>query len=116
MQTITIADTQAPVIVADVTIERPCDDYLGIYATATDNCSDHVSITYLGLIGGPEEVLSGTCAGQIVRTYIATDACGNAAEFFQIINLIDEVAPVCLNTPEAITIECGSQIPSYYPK
>ncbi|MFM7233020.1 MAG: T9SS type A sorting domain-containing protein [Flavobacteriales bacterium] len=110
-QTITISDTEAPVISGTVNIERPCNDYLGIYVTALDNCSEDVNITYVG----PEELLSGSCAGEIVRTYIATDACGNSSQFIQVIQLVDETAPVCSNVPEAITVECGQEAPAYFP-
>src|SRR5690606_18397923 len=85
----TVVDTTSPVITGALEIERPCDDADGIYVTATDNCNEY-SIEIVS-----SELVSGSCAGNIVRTYIATDVCGNVSEeFTQIIHLIDEVAPV----------------------
>jgi large repetitive protein len=110
-QNINITDSEAPVFAGSIEIERPCTDYQGIYVTATDNCSEEVDLIWIA----DEQNQSGSCAGEIVRTYAATDACGNYSDFIQIIRLIDEVAPVCLNAPAAITIECGQSIPAYFP-
>lgn len=109
-QVITILDTVAPVISGEPEVSRPCDDYAGIYVTANDACSDVESITFT------ESFVSGVCAGTVLRSYTAVDECGNmSAEFIQVIRLTDEVAPVCENAPEAIEVECGSEIPAYSP-
>ena len=111
VQNITIADTEGPVFAGEIEIERPCDDAQGIYVTATDNCTDNVEVVLIV----DEQTQSGSCAGEIVRTYSATDACGNYSEFIQIIQLTDNVAPVCSNVPAPLTVECGQTIPTYFP-
>ena len=74
-QTITVQDTTAPElsIPADYTAE--CTETLTLDdATATDNCS---AVT----IAVGEETLAGDCANGyvLVRTFTATDACGNSS-------------------------------------
>ena len=61
---------------------------------AADNCDSDVTIEILS-----NTQVSGSCAGTVLRTYKATDDCGNSTEFQQIIDLLDEVAPV-------LTITC----------
>ncbi|MFM7104280.1 MAG: hypothetical protein ACKOW8_02080, partial [Flavobacteriales bacterium] len=99
-QSITIVDTTAPVISAQANIQRPCTDYAGTYASAADNCND-VTITYA------DEMVSGSCAGSILRTYTATDACGNASTFLQNIGLTDDEAPSISSETADFTVECG---------
>ena len=100
-QTISIVDTTAPTISGESQIDRPCDDYEGEYITVNDICSEYsVSFT--------DEVVSGSCAGNIIRRYVATDNCGNESpEFIQIIHLTDAVAPVIETSSDDFTIECG---------
>ncbi len=81
-------------------IERPCDDYEGIYVTATDACSE-VTITF------EDEMVSGACAGRVIRTYTATDDCDNTTSTVQVITLIDNVDPLVTFTPESFEVECG---------
>ncbi|MFM7814941.1 MAG: hypothetical protein ACKO66_10530, partial [Flavobacteriales bacterium] len=110
VQTITIVDTTAPVISYDVQITRPCDDYAGIYASATDNCQANVELSIVS-----DDLASGGCIGTLIRVYRATDGCGNSSEVTQYISLQDLTAPVVTNAPENVTIECGSEIPAYTP-
>ncbi|MFY7706557.1 MAG: T9SS type A sorting domain-containing protein [Flavobacteriales bacterium] len=81
-------------------IERPCDDFEGTYVTATDACSE-VTITF------EDEMVSGACAGRVIRTYTATDACDNSSTTVQVITLIDNVDPIATFTPESFEVECG---------
>jgi hypothetical protein len=108
--TITIVDTTAPVISGDIEIFLPCEDYAGIFVTATDNCSDDVTIIVVS-----DEEVSGGCAGRYIRTYGAYDECDNYSEFEQFITLVDETAPEITNAPADITVECGDEIPGYTP-
>jgi hypothetical protein len=108
--TITILDTTAPVINGEFNINLPCEDYFGIFVTATDNCDENVTITVVG-----DEEVSGGCAGRYIRTYLATDNCQNTSTFEQFITLIDETDPVISNPPTNITVECGDDIPAYEP-
>lgn len=108
--TITILDTTPPVISGDIEIFLPCEDFDGIYVTATDNCSEEVSIVVLS-----DEEVSGGCAGRYIRTYLATDECQNTTEFEQFITLVDNTPPVIVNPPVDIEVECGDDIPAYEP-
>ena len=105
-QTITVEDTTAPEftsVPADYTVEcsdeMPMDD-----ATASDNCSD-VSITV------ESETIAGDAAGNytIVRTFTATDACGNSTSASQTITVEDTTAPE-LSIPADYTAECSDEL------
>ena len=99
--TFTIEDTTAPSISADLETSVPCDEYnaetpYGNYS-ATDICSGNVTTEISDM------EVSGPCAGTIMRTYTATDACGNQSTFDQIINLTDDEAPT-------FTIACPADV------
>ncbi|MFM7726631.1 MAG: hypothetical protein ACKO7B_08010, partial [Flavobacteriales bacterium] len=103
VQSIHIQDTTAPVITGSYELNRPCGDYIGIYVEATDNCSE-VNITYTDMMA------SGSCAGNVIRTYTATDICGNvSASFIQVIHLTDEIAPEVAYQNEDMIVECGDE-------
>jgi hypothetical protein len=88
-------------------IEMPCDDIDDtITVSATDNCDDDVTITFV------DSPVSGGCAGQIIRDYTAEDNCGNTATAQQIITLTDDVDPILAGVPADDTIECGDDIPA----
>ena len=109
-QTINLVDTTAPVITAEIQISLPCDQVAGIYATATDNCSEY-TITYTDVY------VSGSCAGTIIRSYVATDICGNeSAPFTQFISLTDEVAPVAVVPFSTLSVSCDEELPSFNPE
>jgi large repetitive protein len=72
----------------------------------SDNCSN-VTVTWQGDVEEGDE-----CAGTITRTYRATDACGNWAECVQIITYADTIAPIFLNIPENLTLDCTEDVPS----
>ena len=105
-QTITVEDTTAPEftsVPSDYTVEcsdeMPMDD-----ATASDNCSA-VSITV------ESETTAGDAAGNytIVRTFTATDACGNSTSASQTITVEDTTAPE-LSIPADYTAECSDEL------
>ncbi|MDG2246991.1 MAG: T9SS type A sorting domain-containing protein [Flavobacteriales bacterium] len=104
-QTITVVDTTAPVFDAyEIEVDAPCDNPEAVELTATDNCDLDVTVTYI------DTPVSGGCAGRIIRDYVATDDCGNQTVAQQIINLIDEVAPVFVEVPADMTYECDEEI------
>jgi len=103
VQNIHIQDSTAPVISGTISIDRPCGDYIGIYVEVSDNCSEY-TVDYNDMMA------SGSCAGNIIRTYTATDLCGNvSATFTQIIHLTDEIAPVVSYQNEDMIVECGDE-------
>jgi len=102
-QNIHIVDTTAPVIAGELQIDRPCDDYEGTFVSVSDNCNNW-------MIDFEDEMVSGSCAGNVIRHYTATDICGNvSAEFAQIIHLTDVVSPVITFVTENFSVECGSE-------
>ena len=90
-QTITVTDTEGPTFTASYEDTLSCDDLNEMKATA-DDCSDVVSLTFT------QDLQSGTCSnpGSVSRTYTAIDGCGNVSTFDQILNVIDEEAPVVM--------------------
>jgi hypothetical protein len=46
-----------------------------------------------------------------VRTWTATDACGNQTSASQVIDTVDTTAPLLLGVPADLVIECGDPIP-----
>ena len=108
MQTITIQDTTEPVIEGDIEVLVACEVYSADvgYATASDNCGE-VTLTW------SDVEVSGGCVlpiGQYIRTYTATDECGNSSTFEQILTLTDETAPTFDSVPADYTIECDEDI------
>jgi hypothetical protein len=106
LQTITVSDTQAPVLTCPPTATVQCGQSTlpaaTGQATATDNCDTNPSVSYTDV------TVPGNCPQQftIQRTWTATDACGNSATCVQIINVVDTQAPVIICPPN-VTIECG---------
>ncbi|MDA0945664.1 MAG: T9SS type A sorting domain-containing protein [Bacteroidetes bacterium] len=106
-QVITIIDTTAPEftsVPADYTAE--CSDEHPLdAASASDNCGD-VTITVVA------DTTAGNCTGSytVVRTFTATDDCGNASSATQTITIIDTTAPV-LTIPADYTAECSDEHP-----
>ncbi len=84
---------------ADAT--APCDAVPPLPAsppTATDDCDPAPTVALF------ESTLPGRCPGErtILRTWTATDACGNAASATQAIQLVDDVAPAILPSRQVI--------------
>jgi len=109
-QTIHLVDTTAPVISGDVETSRPCDNAGGNYITVVENCNTYT-------IAKTDVFVSGGCAGTIIRTYVATDACGNAsAPFTQFIHLTDAVAPTASPASSTINVDCNATVPAFNPQ
>jgi uncharacterized protein YcnI len=93
-QTITIVDTTAPVLSVPADYTTECDvDLVLDDATAADNCGE---VT----LGYSEEMSDVECANQytLVRTWTATDDCGNSSTASQTISVEDTTAPQITNT------------------
>ena len=99
-------DSEPPVISGPNQLEAFCQDISEIYVDVEDLCGLDGEYT----IDYSDELASGGCAGQLIRTYIATDFCGNSSlPFIQIIDLVDNQAPEII-CPLDITHECGEEI------
>ncbi len=105
-QIIFIEDNVAPSILCPVNVTIQCLESIlpantGT-ATATDNCDLTPSITFV------DAIVPGVCVqeGTILRTWSATDGCGNSNTCLQTISVIDDTNPA-ITCPGDITIQCS---------
>ncbi len=107
-QVITVEDTTAPEITvpADVTVECDMIPEIGV-ASAIDNCDEGATAEFV-----KEEKIDGDCEGayQLVRVFIAEDACGNFVLASQTITVIDTTGPVFAGVGEDAKIECPEDV------
>lgn len=107
VQLVHVQDTTGPTlsIPADYTAECS-DDLVYEEATVSDNCSAFTL---------EEEVtmVQGECTGNhtIIRTFTATDACGNVSTAVQTITVQDTTAPEFAFVPGDYTAECSEDMP-----
>jgi large repetitive protein len=113
-QTITVNDQTAPTITsipANNTVS--CASLVPAANTgavvATDNCGGSVTITVAA-----DVITNQSCPNRytITRTYIATDACGNASSQSQTITVNDQTAPTITSIPANNTVSCASLVPA----
>ena len=103
IQTITVLDTQAPVITgvpANQEIECGMPIPAPGQVSVDDNCDA------MPVVNVTEVMEALECGSQLVRTYTATDNCGNQSSVEQIITISDFTAPVFVDQPEDITVNC----------
>jgi hypothetical protein len=103
-QLIHFVDDVAPVftsVPADIVLACGDDTFTSLAATASDNCGE-ATVTYFDV------ELTGACAGDIERHWVAQDGCGNTAETVQRITVQDNVAPVFTQFPEDLTASCSN--------
>ena len=108
-QNIIIDDTIDPTfngpLPADATVE--CDAIPAVVKlSASDNCDKEVSILF------DEVIEEGLCINKydIIRTWTASDACGNSVTHAQVIKVQDTTAPKIACPPD-IMVQCNSDIP-----
>ena len=105
-QTITVEDTYAPELSStpgDLTLE--CDDPIPAPATitATDMCDGTVAVDFDTYSKGDG------CSSTIVRTWSASDACGNSSSHTQTITILDTTSPtITHNLDLNIDAECDN--------
>jgi hypothetical protein len=71
-------------------------------ATATDNCTADVEITYSDNL----QLTGCNNTGLILRNWMARDECGNVKTCMQLITVIDTTAPIVI-CPRDTIIDCG---------
>lgn len=102
-QTISISDNTAPVITCPVVISPiECDEIASFgFATAIDACDGTVSFTFI------TDSIPGTCvqAYTLIRTWTATDDCGNVSTCSATIVVEDTTAPV-ISCPADVITSC----------
>ncbi|MDH4035252.1 MAG: T9SS type A sorting domain-containing protein, partial [candidate division Zixibacteria bacterium] len=103
-QTITVEDNTPPVISCPSDVDFSCES-VGAYgeATAVDACDPNPSIV------SSDDTVTTTCPLEIVRTWTATDACGNSSSCQQNIIIRDETPPVISGVGGPQTIECPAE-------
>ncbi|MFZ6051114.1 HYR-like domain-containing protein [Halocola ammonii] len=106
-QVITVEDNTAPILVGvpqNETIE--CDEEIAeAQVAATDNCDEDVAVS----MDSETEYLA--CGYILIRTWTATDNCGNSSSATQVTTVIDEEAPVLAGVPQDATVACD-QVPA----
>lgn len=106
-QEINITDTSPPIFdtVLDDFTQSCTEDWPEIIdVQASDNCSSVQISTEEDIIQDP------SCENNfsLIRTYTATDDCGNQSSFIQEIDIVDNIGPVFdENLPELIEVSCG---------
>ena len=107
-QIITLVDTMAPAFAEgqgslDVTIECDASTNPSVTGTPTvgDTCDGAPTLTYANAVNLTG---CGGYTGSVTRTWTATDACGNGADFVQLLTIVD-TSPPSLSISNA-TFEC----------
>ena len=108
VQTITVIDTVAPILTvpADITMEasEPTDPAATGWASASDPdaVDEPPVVTYSDIA----DLTGCDGTGTILRTWTATDECGNATSAFQTIAVVD-TGHMILTVPADIIVESG---------
>ncbi|HJW28001.1 MAG TPA: hypothetical protein VJ508_02000, partial [Saprospiraceae bacterium] len=111
VQQITIIDNTPPSITCPPNVTFQCASQVPAPNTAlvvaSDNCTNMPTVTFVS-----DVTTSQTCINRytVVRTYRATDACGNSATCTQSITVFDNTGPV-LTCPPGVTVQCASLVP-----
>jgi hypothetical protein len=106
-QTITVFDNTPPTISCPANVTVTCVNQIPPVNTAsvssTDNCGGSTTITHVS-----DMIVNQLCDNQftIVRTYRASDACGNSSTCSQTINIVDLIP--LITCPGNITIDFGA--------
>ncbi len=110
-QNISISDTTPPTLVgvpADTNLSCQATIPAAPAVTATDACDSSVPVTMSqSYIGDPT-----TGCFTLVRTWTATDDCGNTGSASQNIVVFDNSGPVLAGVPADLTIACGTPVPA----
>ena len=111
VQTITIFDNVQPSVTIDVDeINVSCEEMPPLpTVTVMDNCSNPADIQ----IDFTQDTTEMMCPGNlmILRTWIATDECGNMDTVTQEVGIFDNMDPVFMNAPADTTVSCTAMIP-----
>ncbi|RMG77944.1 MAG: hypothetical protein D6714_18990, partial [Bacteroidetes bacterium] len=109
-QIVSISDATPPVILdipEDISVA--CDAIPAAPdLTASDNCDSDVELILT------ETITPGVCleSYKIIRTWTATDDCGNTAVAIQEVAVSDNTPPQLINIPADLTVECVGDVPA----
>ena len=106
---ITVEDDIPPIlnVPEDISVSCPAVPVLEL-ATAYDECTSE----NLAVIEEVDTIISNCGLMTLVRTFSATDACGNTASGLQTITVIDTTAPVFSFIPADLELDCADEMPS----
>lgn len=103
-QSVIVEDTEAPVFVnvpAEQTVE--CSALAGLnFPQVTDDCGNTISVVF------EDQALGAGCSYDILRTYTATDLCGNSTSATTLIHVIDTTPPAIFGVAGNTAVQCGS--------
>ena len=103
VQSVTVVDDDAPVLAGlptDQTLE--CGEAIpATSVTAEDACAGTIEVSYSDV-----EVALDACQYQLVRTFSATDSCGNTATHDWTLTFEDTTAPT-FSAPADLTLDCS---------
>ena len=104
VQSVQVEDNEPPVLEGIISvINTTCNNIPDLPdPEVSDNCDDEVAVTYT------ENIIGTGCEITIIRTWIASDDCGNTTVVSQSVNLTDEEAPVFVTAPVDMTVECSA--------
>ena len=106
-QSVIVSDNDAPVFEPLADIEISCSSDLNLpVPTLLTGCSEEVLTI-------EQEIIFGDCPNSydIVRTFTATDACGNSSDFVHTTSIYDDLQPVFTFVPADYTAECSEEHP-----
>ena len=106
---ITVVDEIPPILYApeDFVVSCPEVPVLEL-ATAFDECSNEI----INVIEVVDTVISNCGLFTLVRTFSATDDCGNTSTAIQTITVTDTTPPVFSFIPSDLSFDCADEIPS----
>ncbi|MGB4846546.1 MAG: hypothetical protein WBP41_01440, partial [Saprospiraceae bacterium] len=110
-QTITVFDNTIPFIMCPGNVTVQCASQVPTpntaLVTASDNCNGPASVTFVN-----DVITNQTCTNRynVIRTYRATDECGNSATCSQTITVFDNTVPFIM-CPANVTVQCASLVP-----
>ncbi|MFK7809486.1 MAG: HYR domain-containing protein [Saprospiraceae bacterium] len=107
-QIVTVVDNTPPTFTVPASTTIDCnDDYTDLTATGdvtdeADNCDTDLEASYVDVITGGTDCND---PGQVIRTWMLTDDCGNTTTGEQTI-LISQGPPPSFTAPDNVTIDC----------
>ncbi|MFM1931955.1 MAG: hypothetical protein RL226_1258, partial [Bacteroidota bacterium] len=108
-QVLSASDSQTPVINGTSPLAIGCSELENLdLVTVDDDCLFGVELSFVDVLLGSD---AANCQQSIQRTWTAADACGNTTTFVQILNVVDDAAPVFTFVPENIEVPCGTAVP-----
>ncbi len=110
-QVITVNDQTPPTITCPADLTVSCSSQVPVPDPASllvsDNCGEIPTVTFVSDVTTNQTCVNGYI---LVRTYRATDVCGNSATCVQAITVNDQTPPM-VTCPPPVTVSCASEVP-----